>query len=144
MTLKETTIKDLQRYYKFKNYVIPNVVNQIKVIEYELEGVGALEYSDMPGPAGGKKITYRREKLLDKKVKVELDLAEKKAFVEYIDKALEYLKEDKEIIIECFAKGKREKLKEIEICKKLSISKTTLYRKRKELLDELIENLHGV
>lgn len=144
MNLKEKTIKELQRYYKFKNYVIPNILNQIKVIEYELEGVGALEYSDLPGPAGGKKITYRREKLLDKKVKVELDLKEKKAFVEYIDKALEYLEDDKEIIIECFCKGKREKLKEIEICNKLSISKTTLYRKRKELLDELIENLHGV
>lgn len=144
MNLKEKTIKELQRYYKFKNHVIPNILNQIKVIEYELEGVGALEYSDLPGPAGGKKITYRREKLLDKKVKVELDLKEKKAFVEYIDKALEYLEDDKEIIIECFCKGKREKLKEIEICNKLSISKTTLYRKRKELLDELIENLHGV
>ena len=144
MNLKEKTIKDLQNYYKFKNYVIPNILNQLKVIEYELEGVGALEYSDMPGPAGGKKITYRREKLLDKKLKIELDLAEKKAFVEYIDKALEYLGEDKDIIIECFCKGKREKLKEHEICTKFNISKTTLYRKRKEILDELIENLHGV
>ena len=144
MNLKEKTIKDLQRYYKFKNYVIPNILNQLKVIEYELEGVGALEYSDMPGPAGGKKTTYRIEKFLDKKINIELDLAEKKVFVEYIDKALEYLGEDKDIIIECFCKSKREKLKEHEICAKFNISKTTLYRKRKEILNELIENLHGV
>lgn len=144
MNLKEKTIKDLQRYYKFKNYVIPNILNQLKVIEYELEGVGALEYSDMPGPAGGKKITYRREKLLDKKTNIELNLAEKKAFVEYIDKALEYFKDDKEIIIECLAKDKREKLKDHEICNKFKISNATLYRKKIDLLDELIENLYGV
>ncbi|MGL4729993.1 MAG: hypothetical protein ACRCW0_00225 [Clostridium sp.] len=140
---KEKVIKDLEKYYRFKNYVVPNIKNKIKVIEYELEGVGALQYSDMPGPTGSKKVSYQKEKLIDKKTKMELDLKAKEAFIIYIEDAIKFMGSEKDIVIECYCKDKFEKLKEQDICRKLSISKSTLYRKRNELLEDLIMRLEG-
>lgn len=145
MDYKKQTIKELEKYYRLKTRTIPNLKNRIELKEYELEGVGALEYSDMPGPTGGKKLSYRREKLLDEKKKLEERLKINEAFVTYINEALEKLNDtDRNILIECYSKDKYEKLSEQKICEKLNISSPTLYRRKREIIKEFSEDLFGI
>lgn len=139
------TIKDLEKYYRLKFKAIPNLENRINVKEYELVGVGALQYEGMPGQTGSKKINYRKEKLIQEKTELEERLKINKAFVDYMDEALIKLNNiDKEILIECYGKDKFLRKPDSVLCKELNISNSSLYRKKKELIEEFTKDLFGI
>ncbi|OPF51534.1 hypothetical protein BH721_01420 [Clostridium baratii] len=139
------TQNELQKYYRLKTRSIPNIINKLEVINYEMQGVGAQEYNDMPGPTGCKKTSYKLEKLIQEKTELEERLKVNQVFVKYMDEALEKLnKIDKDILIECFAKEKYERLCSLELCIKLNISASTFYRRKKEILNEFGKDLLGI
>lgn len=143
MDKREKTINELKKYYRFKYINIPNLKNRIELINYEVQGVGAIEYTDMPGPTGCKKTSYRNEKLLDEKNKLLKSLEYKNKFVSYIDAALNKLPElDKNLLIECYAKDKIYKSTEECICEKLAISISTIKRNKKKILENFIKDLY--
>lgn len=142
--LEMNTIKELEKYYRLKHKSIPNLKNKLIYLENELEGVQAMEITDMPTGKGNKP-NYRVEKLLDEKVQVDKRLENNKMFVEYMEKALDKLcPTDKGLLIECYAKDKRERITDSAICKKLFISTSTYYRRKREVIREFTIELQGM
>ncbi|WP_024614674.1 hypothetical protein [Clostridium sp. Ade.TY] len=142
--MKESkVIEELKKYNRLKNRTIPNILNKLEVINYELEGVSGMEYSDMPSPTGCKKESYKKEKLIDEKTVLENKLKVHKAFVKYIETALSKLDPiAKKILVECFAKDKFEKLNNENLCSDLNISLSTLYRERKKVIKIFSKDLY--
>ncbi|GEM_PF-5893663 len=138
------TINDLRKYYKLKTKSIPNLQNKIEYLINQLEGVQALTYSDMP-TGSCSKVDYRKEKMIDDKIWAEKRLNESEAFVEYMEKALSKLnKTDRGLLVECYAKERHERQTEYMICKQLNISSSTLYRRKKEIIEEFTADLNGI
>lgn len=145
MNLKEKTISELEKYYRLKTRSIPNIMNKLEVIKYEMQGVGAQGYSDMPGPTGCRKANYKLEKLIQEKAELEERLKINQVFVKYMDEALDKLnKVDRNILVECYAKDKFERLNANNLCNKLNISLSTFYRMKKDILNEFTVDLLGI
>lgn len=138
------TIKELEKYYRVKNFTLENIINRIEYIDTELIGVGAIEYSDMP-KAKGSKVNYRKEKLIEEKTELQKKLNRNIAFVKLIESALGNIDSvNKKILVECYAKDKRERNKEYVLYTSLNISSSTFYRLKKEALEEFSIDLFGV
>lgn len=138
------TIKELQNYYKIKNHTMTNLKNRIECIDTQLIGVGCMQYSDMP-KAKNPKSSNRKEKLIMQKSYLEECIHNNKAFISMMEQALNNLEPmQKTILIECYAKDKRETEKDYTIYTKLNISSSTFYRMKKEVIEEFSINLFGV
>ncbi|MCR6516309.1 hypothetical protein M4I33_15705 [Clostridium sp. LY3-2] len=139
---EKKVINELKKYNRLKNRTIPNIENKLEVLQYELEGVGAIEYSDMPGPTGCRKENYLKEELLDEKQDLERRLKLHRAFVNYMDAALNNLNDiDRTILIESYSKDKYEGLNTNNVCEIINISLATYYRRKKEVLSEFCLDL---
>lgn len=144
MDKKDRTINELKKYYRLKNRTIPNLKNKLDFIKYEMEGIRTIEYTDMPGQSGSKKISYRLENLIEEKSIIERNIKINQRFVDYIESALNRINSlDKQLLIDCYAKDKFEKLNELAICDKLNISTSTLYRRKKTILNNFTKDLFG-
>lgn len=142
--LTRYTINELQKYYKLKMKSIPNLKNKIDYLTSQMKGVHAMTYSDMPN-GSGPKVNYRIEKIIDDKIWAEKRLNESKAFIEYMEKALSKLnKIDRGLLVECYAKERNERQTEYIICKQFNISSSTLYRRKKEVIEEFSIDLNGI
>lgn len=142
--LTRHTINELKKYYKLKTKSIPNLKNKIEYLDSQIVGVQAITYSDMPS-GRGPKIDYRKEKMIDDKSWALKRLKESESFVEYMEKALSKLdKTDRGLLVECYAKERHERQTEYMICKQLNISSSTLYRRKKEIIEEFTADLNGI
>lgn len=142
--LTRHTINELKKYYKLKTKSIPNLKNKIEYLDSQIVGVQAITYSDMPS-GHGPKIDYRKEKMIDDKSWALKRLKESESFVEYMEKALSKLdKTDRGLLVECYAKERHERQTEYMICKQLNISSSTLYRRKKEIIEEFTADLNGI
>lgn len=138
------TKKELDKYYEVRYSTIPTLENEIKMHQDNIEDKINMIYDGMPHSSRGL-IETRREKILDKIIKLKMRIDENKRYLKFIENTVSNL--DilySEMIKECYLKEVDKRKSDDKLADKFNCSTRSIQRYKKQALEDLTVAMYGI